>query len=61
MSAYNPDELEYNKKLDYRCYHSELKSNDERIDSWSIFKPANFIDVDTRYGEITHLRTFHNN
>lgn len=46
--------------VDYRCYYSELKSNNENIDSWQVFKPANFLDVDDRYGEITHLRTFNN-
>lgn len=51
---------EHNKHLDYRCFYSNYKTNDERIDSWTKFQPANFIDVDTRYGAITHLRTFHN-
>lgn len=46
--------------FDYRCYYSNLKQNDERIDSWTKFQSANYLDVDTRYGEITHLRTFHN-
>lgn len=45
---------------DYRVYHSLLKTNDERIDSWTKFMPADYIDVDTRYGEVTELRTFHN-
>lgn len=44
--------------VDYRCYYSELKTNNENYDSWQTFKPANYIDVDDRYGEITHLRTF---
>lgn len=44
--------------IDYRCYYSELKTNNENYDSWQTFKPANYIDVDDRYGEITHLRTF---
>lgn len=46
--------------FDYRCYYSNLKQNDERIDSWTKFQSANYLDADTRYGEITHLRTFHN-
>lgn len=48
------------KKVDYRCHYSELKSNNENIDSWQVFKPANFLDVDDKYGEITHLRAFNN-
>lgn len=44
--------------VDYRCYYSELKTNNENYDSWQVFKPANYIDVDDRYGEITNLRTF---
>lgn len=52
------DSVEMN--TDYRCYHSQLKTNDEHIDSWTKFMPADYIDVDTRYGEITNLRTFNN-
>lgn len=44
--------------LDYRCYHSNVKSNNESMDSWCVFMPNNYIDVDTRYGEITELRAF---
>jgi hypothetical protein len=46
------------KKFDTRVYNSELKSNDELYDSWIKFKPANFIDVDSKFGEITKLKTF---
>lgn len=46
--------------VDYRCYYSNKKTNNENSDSWCIFKPANFLDVDDRYGEITNLRTFNN-
>lgn len=45
---------------DVRCYYSGLKTNNEYVDSWSIFKPSDYIDVDPRYGEITNIRTFHN-
>jgi len=40
--------------------HSNLKSNGEYIDSWIKYQPANYIDVDSKYGEITHLRKFNN-
>lgn len=45
---------------DYRTYFSNKKENNERADSWLKFMPANYLDVDTRYGEITGLRTFNN-
>ena len=40
-----------------RTYYSELKSNGEYVDNFLIFKPAAFIDVDSRYGQITNLYT----
>lgn len=43
---------------DYRVCYSNQKSNNESIDSWLNFKSANYIDVDTRYGQITNLRLF---
>lgn len=46
--------------LDYRCRYSEQKSNNEYEDKWLVFKAGNYLDVDTRNGEITQLRTFKN-
>lgn len=43
--------LEYPQRI---CY-SQLKTNGEHIDSWQIFKPADFIDTDSRYGKVTNL------
>ncbi len=40
-----------------RAYYSDLKTNGEFIDNFLIFKTAAFIDVDSRYGEITNLLT----
>lgn len=40
-----------------RAYYSELKTNGEFIDNFLIFKAASFIDVDSRYGQITELVT----
>jgi len=45
-------------KYDCRVHHSELKTNNEHIDSWMEFKAMNYIDVDTRFGEITNMRLF---
>lgn len=47
-------------EIDYRCYYSNQKSNNESIDSWTTFLPANYLDVDTRFGQITNLRRFDN-
>lgn len=45
---------------DYRIFYSNPKSNKETFDNWLKFQPLNYLDVDTRYGQITGLRTFHN-
>lgn len=37
---------------------SELKTNNEIIDSWTKFKFANYLDVDNQYGKITNLKSF---
>ena len=46
--------------IDYRTYYSNVKDNDESIDSWIKFMSANYLDVDTRFGQLTNLRTFNN-
>ena len=40
-----------------RAYFSELKNNGEFIDNFLIFKALSFIDVDSKYGQITNLCT----
>lgn len=52
---------DYNKTVDTRVYYSDLKENDEIIDSWCKFRSSNFIDVDQQYGPITDIYTFKNN
>ena len=37
---------EANVKSANRVYVSQAKTTNENIDNWSIFKPADFIDVD---------------
>ena len=54
----NPQD--YNKTIDTRVYYSDLKQNDEIIDSWCKFRSSNFIDVDQQYGPITNISTFKN-
>ena len=43
-----------------RIVASELKTNNEITDSWTKFKFANYIDVDSQYGPITNLKVFNN-
>ena len=38
------------------CY-SQLKTNGELLNSWNIFKPVDYIDVNTTYGELTDMLT----
>lgn len=54
----NPQD--YNKTIDTRVYYSDLKQNDEIIDSWCKFRSSNFIDVDQEYGPITDICAFKN-
>ena len=58
--AETDEEDMYDTNMDYRVYHSEKKSNNERTDSWIRYKAADYIDVDNRYGPITGLRKFNN-
>lgn len=53
--------VDYNEDLlgcDTRIFNSAPKENNETIDSWLKFKSSSFIDVDSRYGEITNLKLF---
>lgn len=43
---------------DTRIHYSEPKTNNELIDSWLQYKAANFIDVDSRHGQITGMKLF---
>jgi len=47
---------EDNKTYDCRIFASDPKSNDELYDSWASFRPANYIDVDSEFGEITRIK-----
>lgn len=40
-----------------RIYYSQLKTNGELLNSWNIFKPIDYIDVNPVYGELTDLFT----
>lgn len=63
----NPDVIGYtteekNKKdtnqYTTRVHYSEQKTNGENYDNWLQFKSLNFLDVDSRYGDITELKLF---
>lgn len=43
---------------DTRIHHSHLKTNNEHVDNWLQFDAADYIDVDSRFGQITDLRLF---
>ena len=45
-------------QFDTRIHYSNVKTNNEDVDNWTQFQSANYIDVDTRYGEITDLKLF---
>lgn len=47
-----------NPIFETRITCSELKTNNEIIDSWTKFKFANYLDVDNQYGKITNLKSF---
>lgn len=50
-----------NQTNNNRITCSEIKTNNELNDSWTKFKFANYLDVDSKYGQITNLKNFNNN
>lgn len=55
---YSPQSTTYlqNTYTQRICY-SQLKTNGELLNSWNIFKPVDYIDVNPIYGELTDLFT----
>lgn len=49
-----------NALTENRIVNSDVKTNSEIIDSWSKFKYANYLDVDSQYGPITNLKVNNN-
>lgn len=43
---------------DTRIHYSEKKSNNEKIDNWTQFKAMNYVDVDSRFGQLTDMKLF---
>jgi hypothetical protein len=56
FSLISTDENETNL-FPHRTYYSEPKINGEFIDNFTIFKAVSFIDVDSKYGQLTNLLT----
>ena len=45
-------------EFDTRTFRSDIKTNGELIDSWSVFNPSSFLDVESKYGPINNLIVF---
>lgn len=54
-SFFESPEKKPDNEFPQRIYYSQLKTNGEPIDNWQITKPADFIDADSKYGQITNL------
>lgn len=53
----NEDNL---NRVDYRVYYAGPKSNGEVVNSWTNFYSNNYVDLEDRFGALTHLRNFRN-
>jgi len=62
QAKYYPKPSNWNPKKVYPCrvYRSDKKINGESVDSWSKFYYNNFIDVDSKYGDIVRIYNFKN-
>lgn len=49
---------ENNLRTFNRILSSQAKTNNEILDNWTVFKIANYLDVDNQYGKVTNLYTF---
>ena len=56
--SYSQYESIDSNNYDTRIHHSHLKTNNEHVDNWLQFDQADYIDVDSRFGQITDLRLF---
>lgn len=61
-TALSYSSVEYTKisanDYDHRIMHSNPKVDNSLIDDWTQFQAMNYIDVDSRYGQITNMRLF---
>jgi hypothetical protein len=56
-----PLEFIPNQEFDTRIYNSDPKVNGEASDSWSYFRPLDFIDLESKYGPINKILTHNDN
>ena len=49
---------ESNQHVSNRILVSQAKTNNEILDNWTVFKTADYLDVDSQYGSITNLKKF---
>lgn len=49
---------EDNLAVSNRIHSSQAKVNNEILDNWTVFKTADYLDVDNQYGEVTNLLNF---
>ena len=55
---YSPQSTTYlENTYSQRIHYSQLKTNGELLNSWNIFKPVDYIDVNPVYGELTDMLT----
>lgn len=55
---YSPQSIErLENNYSQRICYSQLKTNGELLNSWNIFKPVDYIDVNSTYGELTDMLT----
>ena len=55
---YSPQSTErLENNYSQRICYSQLKTNGELLNSWNIFKPIDYIDVNSAYGELTDMLT----
>lgn len=55
---YSPQSTErLENNYSQRICYSQLKTNGELLNSWNVFKPVDYIDVNSTYGELTDMLT----
>lgn len=53
-SIYSEDNLTVNNRI----YTSQAKINNEILDNWTVFRVADYLDVDNQYGQVTNMLNF---
>lgn len=53
-----PPDVKFGIKTPTKIYHTDKKMDGEFLDNWTKIRPNNFINVDSRYGDITRIFNF---